>query len=213
MPTHWVPGIWMKPISWWIACCWSPGVSCFGQLRRPKLVYYLKNFCEYIMNQLGSKLIFIPVMFPGQWCHHNCCLWCSWCALKTQTMQNFQSPVAKKCLPPVRELSFLRSPVKLGLSLDSASKTLHTHVEGQNRTVWGVFSPSHQLCWSSWLTKKISPCACHTKWNNTVKRPRRAFIALNQGNWRNGTEVNLRFGGSVTEAEWKQGAVKGERGL
>ena len=34
-------------------------------------------------------------------------------------MQNVQTPVAKKCLQAVRELNFLRSRVKLGLSFDS----------------------------------------------------------------------------------------------
>ena len=78
------------------------------------------------MNQLRSKLILILAMFPKHWYHHNCCLCCSWCALKTQTMQNFQSPVGNKCLPSVRELSFLRSRVKLGLLVSTQSPTLCT---------------------------------------------------------------------------------------
>ena len=81
----------------------------------------IKNLClrflrKYNMNQLRSKIIFIPF------------------ALRTRTMQNLQSPVGKKYLPAIRVLSFLRSRVKLGLSLDSANKFLHTHVEAPKRT-------------------------------------------------------------------------------
>ena len=100
----------------------------------------LKNVClrfpgKYSTNQLRSKLIFILVMFPGQGCYHNCSLCWSCCELKIQTMHNFQSPAGKKCLPSVRELSFLLTRVKLGPSPDSAFKTLHTHVRSLNRTV------------------------------------------------------------------------------
>ena len=82
------------------------------------------------MNWLRFKLIFIRFMFSSQWCHNNCCLCCSWCALKTQTMQNVQSPVGGKCLRSVWELIVLRSRVNLGLSLDSAchSKINNTEV-------------------------------------------------------------------------------------
>ena len=68
--------------------------------------------------------------------HH--CLCCSWRALYSELVVS---------LPSVRELSFLRTRIDLGLSFDSASDTLHPHVEGPNRTVWGIFCRRHYLCW------------------------------------------------------------------
>ena len=62
-------------------------------------------------------------------------------------------------LPFLWELSFLRSRVKLGLNL-------HTHVDGPNRTVCGIFSRRYQLCLTLWSTKNFSPCDCHTPINN-----------------------------------------------
>ena len=84
---------------------------------------HIKTFCvrflgKYSMNQLGSKLILILVMFPSQWCHHNGCLCCSWCELKTKLCKK-NVPCGKIMLPFFWELSFIRSRVKLGLSFDS----------------------------------------------------------------------------------------------
>ena len=50
---------------------------------------------KYSMNQFCFKLILILLMFPSHWCHHNCCLCCSWCELETQIMRKKMSPVAK----------------------------------------------------------------------------------------------------------------------
>lgn len=45
-----------------------------------------------------------------------------------------QTPVESKCLPCVKELSFLLSRAKLSLRFDSATNTVHTDVNSPNRT-------------------------------------------------------------------------------
>ena len=74
-------------------------VSRFFVLRTTKAAHistpHIKTFWvrflgKYSMNQFRFELILILVMFPSHWCHHNCCLCCSWCELETQIMR-------KKC--------------------------------------------------------------------------------------------------------------------
>lgn len=86
------------------------------------------------MNQLHSKVTFMLFLFPSQSSHHNCCLWFSWCELKTQLCETF-CPRLGKCLPR----SIFPSRVKPGLSFNSSAKTLHTHEEEPKR-IAGVFS-------------------------------------------------------------------------
>ena len=113
-----------------------PRTSNAAHISTPHLKTFMVIFLgKYKMNDLRFKLIFVRFMFPSQWCHHNCCLCCSWCELKTKLCKK-NVPGRKKMLPFLRELSFLRSRIKLGLSFDSAADTLHTHVQGSNRTVW-----------------------------------------------------------------------------
>lgn len=64
--------------------------------------------------------------------------------LKTQqTIQSLQAPVEKKGLPNVPELSLLFLRAKFSLVFDSNANTLHTHVQGPNRTVWGELRCAH----------------------------------------------------------------------
>ena len=46
--------------------------------------FWVRFIGKYSTNQFHFKIILILVMFPSQWCHHNCCSWCSWCELKTK---------------------------------------------------------------------------------------------------------------------------------
>lgn len=78
-------------------------------------------------------------------------------------MHLFQSPVGGKCLLSDRELSFFRSQVNLGLSVDSVANPFHTHVKRPNGTVRGVFSPCNLFCWPLWPTTFFDPYVCHTK--------------------------------------------------
>ena len=134
-----------------------------AQISTPHLkTFWVRFLGKYRMNELRFKLIFFQFMFLSQWGHHNCCcavLGVNW----RQTDVKINVPGSKIMLPFFWELSFLRSRVKLSPSFDSTSNTLHTHVEGPNRTVWGVFSRRYHLCWSLWTTKGFGPCDCHTK--------------------------------------------------
>ena len=89
--------------SWYVDKAYSMAnhmmvVSRFFVLRTTKAAHistHLKTFWvrflgKYSMNQIRFELILILVMFPSHWCHHNCCLCCSWCEMETQNMR-------KKC--------------------------------------------------------------------------------------------------------------------
>ena len=52
--------------------------------------FWVRFLRKYDMNQFRFKLILILVTFPSHWCHHNCCLCCSWGETETQIMR-------KKC--------------------------------------------------------------------------------------------------------------------
>ena len=41
--------------------------------------FWVRFLGKYSMNQSRSKLILFLVMFPSQWSHIQCCLYCSWC--------------------------------------------------------------------------------------------------------------------------------------
>ena len=61
-----------------------PRTTKAAHISTPHLKTFRVRFLDkYKMNQSCSKLIFIRVIFPSQWCHHNCCLCCSWCEVKT----------------------------------------------------------------------------------------------------------------------------------
>ena len=73
-----------------------PRTTKAAHISTPHLKTFVVRFLgKYSMNQFHFKLILILVMFPSHWCHHNCCLYCSWCELKTQIMRKKMSPVAK----------------------------------------------------------------------------------------------------------------------
>ena len=84
---------------------------------------FLRFLSKYSMNQLSSNLIFISLIFPIQWCHHNWCLCFSWCALKTTTLQ--QSPVEKNAFQ-LWELSFFHLQEPISASVSILPPTLRT---------------------------------------------------------------------------------------
>lgn len=53
-------------------------------------------------------------------------------------------PGRGKCLPSIRELSFLYSRAKLGFGFDSSANTLQTHIYGSTRAVSGVLRLRHE---------------------------------------------------------------------
>ena len=62
-----------------------------AHISTPHIKTFVVRFLgKYSMNQFRFKLILILVIFPSHWCHHKCCLFCSWCELKTQIFR-------KKC--------------------------------------------------------------------------------------------------------------------
>ena len=68
-----------------------PRTSKAAHISTPRLKTFRVRFHDkYKMNQSCSRLIFIRFMFPSQWCHHNCCLCCSSCELRTKRFE-------KKC--------------------------------------------------------------------------------------------------------------------
>ena len=74
-----------------VSLCFVPRTTKAAHISTPHLkTFWVRFLGKYMMNELGFKIIFIRFMFPSQWCHHNCCLCCSWCELETQIMR-------KKC--------------------------------------------------------------------------------------------------------------------
>ena len=98
------------------------------------------------------------------WCHLNCCLCCSWCVLKPHAVHGL--------LAPVWENAFHKSGSDVLSTFTSQARpeSLHTHHDRPNGIVCAVFIPRQQLCWRLWSTKKFSPSAWRTKWNDTTLR-------------------------------------------
>ena len=72
-----------------VSRCFVPRTTKAAHISTPHLkTSWVRFLGKYMMNELGFKIIFIRFMFPSQWCHHNCCLFCSWCEVETQIMQN-----------------------------------------------------------------------------------------------------------------------------
>ena len=66
-----------------VSRCFVPQTTKAAHISTPHLkTFWVRFLRKYIINELGSKLIFIRFMFSSQWCNHNCCLWRSWCELK-----------------------------------------------------------------------------------------------------------------------------------
>ena len=79
-----------------VSRCFVPWTTKAAHINTPHLkTFWVRFLGKYMMNELGFKIIFIRFMFPSQWCHHNCCLCCSWCEMETQIMRKKMSPVGK----------------------------------------------------------------------------------------------------------------------
>ena len=95
--------------------------------------FWVRFHGKYRVNELHLKLISSDFWFPatGAIISAGCAV------LRVNKRQNYakKGPGRKIMLPFFWEFSFLRSRVKLGLNFDLAADTLHTHVEGPNRTV------------------------------------------------------------------------------
>ena len=72
-----------------VSGCFVPQTTKAAHTSTPHIKTFWVIFLgKYRMNELRSKLIFILAIFPSQWCHHNSCLCCSWCELKTKLCEN-----------------------------------------------------------------------------------------------------------------------------
>ena len=68
-----------------VSRCYVPRTTKATHISTPHIkTVWWKFLGQHRMNGLRFKLIFIRFMFPSQWHHHNCCLCCSWCELKTK---------------------------------------------------------------------------------------------------------------------------------
>ena len=123
-----------------VSRCFVPWTTKAPHISTPHLkTFWVRFLGKYRMNELRFKLIFTRFMFPSQCCHHNGYLCCSWCELKTKLCKINCSQWGK--LPSsILGVELLRSPLNLGLSFDSAADTLHTLVEGPNKTAWCISS-------------------------------------------------------------------------
>ena len=72
-----------------VSRCFVPWTTKAAHISTPHLkTFWVRFLGKHRMNVLRFKLIFIRFMFPGQCCHHICCLYCFWWELKAKLCES-----------------------------------------------------------------------------------------------------------------------------